>query len=350
MMKVSEAYKNIENIISKGFLSELVEYGNVKIVLKNITDKEFEMLPYYSGTNREQYSFYQLAFATYMINGVSYLKRRSQSIEKLADFYRDLPAPFFSVLLLVLEDLHVNYLESSNYLEGYSYTDASRYMWNSLNNNLFVINPYGIEGIEAIGVNSIQENWILINKQLDREESYRTQFHLSVLIASSLNGKGAKTLTNNFETKEKDIREYRELISRYGCDKNRKQEERKQEWAPQLRTREDLVQELERQMRGEKDKHDLFMEKWYEQQKQRASAAKNRAIEKHREFKKKFDEDILDLEPTRVATEEEIKKITKPVKYPGASVSHDEYRKKDDDKRFLSKMSSNIIKAKDIKR
>lgn len=348
-MEIHEAYKNIEDIVSKGFLSELIEYGNIKIVLKNITDKEFDIMPFYSGSNSEHNVYYKLAFATYMINGVNLLIKRNFFIEALVEFYKKIPAPFLSVLLEILEDLHLNYLESSNFLEGFAYTNRSRHLWKTISNNLFVINPYGIEGIEALGINSLQENWVLINNQMDDEESYKMQFNLSLMVASSFNGKGAKSLSNNFEARERDIQEYRESLSKYGYDKRRIEEEKKQEWAPQLRTRDDLVHELERQMRGERDKHDLFMEEWYKDQKKRSEDAKTRALEKHKELTKKFDESDLDFEPTRTATEDEIRKLSRPIKNPGASVSHDAFRKKDDEERFLSKMSSRVIKAKDLK-
>lgn len=347
-METIEAYNNIEDIIAKGFLSELLEYEGIKIVLKNITDKEFNMLPYFSGSESEHNVFYKLAFATYMINGVNYIKNRSSNVEELANFYRDVPSPFLSVLLEVLEDLHLNYLESSRFLEGFSYTNKSRNLWKSISNNLFVINPYGIEGIESLGINSVQENWVIINKQLDAEESYKVQFNLSILVASSFNGKGAKSISNNFEARQKDIEEYRETISKYGYDKKRVEEERNSEWSPQLRTREDLVHELEKQMRGEKDKHDLFMEEWYARQRQRSEEAKRNALERHKLLAAKFEEVDLDSEPSRAATEEELNRISRPIRNPGASVSHDAYRKKEDEERFLSKMSSKVIRAKDL--
>jgi hypothetical protein len=347
-MEIDIAYANIEEIITKGFLSELVEYENIKIVLKNLTDKEFVMLPYYSGRNSELNIFYKLAFATYMINGVNYLVKRSDLIEELADFYKNVPAPFLSVLLEILEDVHLNYLETVNFFEGFCYTTKSRSLWRSLSNNLFVINPYGIEGITSIGINSIQENWTIINKQLDVEDTYEQNFNLALLVASAFNGKGAKKIANNHESHKKDIEEYRETLSQYGYDQRRKEEEKKREWAPSLKTREDLVVELEKQMRGERDKHDLFMEDWYKKQRQKAEDARKAAIEKQRSFTKKFDESILDLEPSRTATDEEIKKISKPIKNPGASTSHEAFRKKDDEERFLSKMSARVIKAKDI--
>lgn len=350
-MEIEEAYKNLEDIISQGFLTKSFSYNELYCVIKNITDKEYRSLTYmFDINNRDnQYPLYKLAYSTFMVNGVNYLEDRNGKIQELLKFYKDTPSIVIQSLLECIEDIHYQYIEAVECLEGFCYTDKSRYLWKVMNNNAFPkINTYGLKGLDNIGINSVQENWIIINSGLDREEEFSTQFDLSLMIASSLNSKGAKSISSSYEAQKKEVKDVREEIAKYGYDIKRVLEgKKKNKWSMPLNTREDMVRELNRQMRGEKDQHDLFMEKWYKLQKDKAEAAQKAAEDKQKEYRQRLDTMTHDdmIEGSRPISSEELeKKLKNKEIIKGLSQSSDSFEKSENKKHFLRKIGISVIK------
>jgi len=354
-MEVQEAYDNLENLIAQGFITFEFSYNGLRGVLKSLSDKEYKTLYLYTDeSDKIESIYYRLALSTYMMNGTNFLENRNNRIPELIDFYKKLPAVFTGQLIEYIEDLHIKYLDSVDCLEGFCYTKRSRFLWKALNNNLLVnANMYGIPGIENLGLSNIQENWIVVNKSLDQEEDYATQLNLSLIIASSLNGKGAKSISSKYESNKAEIDTYREEVIKYGWDKKRLEEQDKSEaWAAPLRTKEDLIHELNRQMTGVKDKHDLFMDKWYEQKIKKAEEAKNAIIKSQEEFKKKMLElPIDDSEGSKPISNADMEaKFKGKNVYSGAARSTESYATEDQQEKFLSVISKKIIRPENNQR
>jgi hypothetical protein len=189
-----------------------------------------------------------------------------------------------------------------------------------------------------------------VNKNLDEEEAYAKDFNLALIVASAYNGKGAKSMSRTFEAHRKELDELREEIAKYGYDKRRETEEKKiaDGWSAPLRTKEDLVKELYREMSGDKDKHDLFIERWMQQQKDAAEEAKRLTEERQKEFRDKFDAVGPEfMEGSRPVSAEEMKKIIdrhKVVKESGVSQFISSVEGTDNKERFLKKISATVIR------
>lgn len=321
------------------------------IVFKTLNENEYKMLKYYTNTkDNPRVLLYKLALSTFMINGNNTLNDRINNIPELYDMYKKIPYRILSRLNEELDKLYTEYLESLDYFEGFCYTDRSKYLWRVLNNNNPVDSDYfGICGTKILGLNSIQENWIIINQKLDDESEYEQQFHLSVLVASSFNPKGARSISRDFEVKKQELDDTRSVIAEYGYDKKRQEEERKQaKWTAPLRTREDLVRELNRQMQGEKDNHDLFMIKWIEQQKKIADETKKKVEEKQEEYKKEVSKlDLTNYEDSRVLNPEEMRNLSNKLKKEGNTLLRDVKKVRDNalNDKYIKRLSSTIIKA-----
>lgn len=348
-MDINKAYDNLEEIITYGFLFRGVCYNNSIIILKTISDKEYRLIPFY--TNDENYTLllYRLAFSTFMVNGYNFLKDRNNSISKLVDLYSTIPV---NVLQHLIDQSNIIFKEQSDSvdcLEGFCYSSRSRNLWSILKNGTAANRGtyYGIEGIENIGLNSVQENWIMVNRQLDEEEDYNQQFRFSLMVASSFNPKGCKQMGSQYDAQREEQEEVRKDIIKYGYDKNRviKKKQENDGWASKMNSREDVVRELNRQMSGDKDKHDLFMENWIKDQQKKAEDAKRSYEEKQKEFRKKLENDVdfSKVEGSRVATPEELEKLTKKSVFKGISVATDPLEKiysKDD---IIRKVSGTVI-------
>ena len=349
-MNVKEAYNNLEKIITYGFLSVRINLGGLNIVLKNITDKENQSLNYYGNVGKDSL-LYKLALSTFVIGTENLLEKRSERLEDLKNFYASLSTVVIDKLTVALSTLNKRYSDSLRFFEGYCHTMDSRYLWNAIGKDGLKLNYTGTKGIENVGINSAQENWMIINRELDEELVYDRDFNLSILIASSMNPKGAKQISGNYKKQRDELLEVREEIAKYGYDKKRITEKKKEDgWAQPIKSKSDLVRELYRQMRGEKDRHDLFIEQWMEEQKRKAEAAKNAVKERQKEYREKLEEiDLSTVEQSRPVSLEEIEKIKDKKKNKKKEVNGESfmtaYEDVDKKGRFLKKISTKIIKG-----
>lgn len=346
-MDVDVAYKNIEKMITFGFLSVRMSFFNHDLLIKNITDKEYSQIESMcSEKHKDKRLFLNLAFSTQAIDGINLLADREISLKKLIEFYRKIAVVPVIKIIETINDLNTKYSDSINFLEGFSYSERSRYLWSAVDINNRS-SYWGIKGLDGVGINSVQENWAVINKKIDEEERYTRDFNLTLLIVGAQNHKSAKTISKNYEFHKNELDELRKEITKYGYNKRREEEnlKKRDKWTAPLNTKEDLVRELYRQMRGDKDKHDLFMDKWILQQKYKAEMAKRNVINLQTDFKKKMEDIDLDqLEPSRPVTNEELdeilshKKDNKNKSYMEADIQKD---KRD---RVFRKLSARIIK------
>lgn len=351
-MDVQLAYDNIEDIITYGFLFRGICFNKTIIVLKTISDKEYKLIPFY--TNDENYTLllYRLAFSTFMINGYNFLRDRNNNIAKLVDLYSNIPIISLQNLIEQSNKIFKEYSDSVDCLEGFCYSGRSRNLWSIFKNPTIASNGsyFGIEGIENVGLNSVQENWIMINRQLDEEEDYNRQFRFSLMVASSFNPKGCKQIGTQYDTHKEELDELRKDVEKYGYDKNRiiKKKQENNGWASKLSTREDAVRELNRQMSGDKDKHDTFIADWIKIQQDKVEAAKLASEEKQKVFRDKLknDVDFSKIESSRIATPEEIERLTKRSVVHGVMEPSDPLEKKYSTEDIIRKVSGTVIKSK----
>jgi len=209
----------------------------------------------------------------------------------------------------------------------------------------------GIEGLDLIGTNNVQDNWKVINQRLDEEDSYQKDFNLTLLIVSSTSSKGARSLQRNYDTNRTELKELRDEIAKYGYDRSRIKEQRKEKWTAPLQSREDLVRELYRQMDGVKDKHDTFMDTWMSRKREEAAKAKVEVEKKQQEYRKKFEElDLSTVEGSRPVTTEELNNILDKRKQKKAQQYMTSMEDANMRERFIKKVSTRVIRPVDLRK
>jgi hypothetical protein len=96
------------------------------------------------------------------------------------------------------------------------------------------------------------------------------------------------------------------------------------------------------------DRHDLFINDWIKRQSERAEAAQKAVEDKQKEFRSTIlDDSMLEkIESSRIATPEDIEKLTKvqKSKKPGVGIPSDAYKKSEEKERVLKKLSSTVIR------
>lgn len=339
---VEDAYEIIERIIVNGFLTAEMRPDGCYLVMKNMTDHESTMLDIFRDAKVPGEDVCcKLAMCTFSLDGECFIASRGDVIHCLMNFWRDAPVSLVSSAVDAIRGINDRYYDVLSFLEGFCYTERSRYLWRIYKEG----GVPGMLGARATGMNAVQENWAIVNRELDSEKDYEREFNLFLMVSSSFNPKGAKVLSRNYEVSRNEAEELRREIAKCGYDHKRVEEEKhKADWTVPIRSREDLVRELYRQMRGEKDRHDLFIDKWMEKQRERVEEAKKSALERARLWREKMQTstDMPDMEDSRRATTEEISALSSaPVSHAAKYMSAYEGLEKDD--RFHRKIGARVI-------
>ena len=264
-MTRDEAFANLYNLIFRGFLIGGMEMGKSFFVFKTVTEKEFNLVKACAGENNDKgylsrFNKYFLTHSVFSVDGENVLFSKNSHISEIVSFFSLMPNYPFKYLMTQLEKMRNECFETVKYLEGFCYTSESRRMWKTIGNALPNSEAItGINGTSLMGLNIFQEYWMYLNRVIDNEEAYNKELSFALLIASASNPKGAKQSRSKHDSHVKSTEDHRKKLAEVGyIDVKEWSPDR---WSAPVDTAQELVAELDRQMKGMKDRHDQFIEK-----------------------------------------------------------------------------------------
>ncbi len=280
-METTRAYNVFSQVIEKGFDYIGVTIRGTPFVIKTISPQELELIRLRSnGLGSFVFRIFRMAYATYMHNGVDCLQDRETSLNKLVVMYMNMYIDEFEILEELAIKLQNRYKRYFHLVEGFFYSRKSRLLWKTHSTGIRSV-PYAFTGLYEI-----TEAWGLVNQSVDDEEEYNLIMAPAYLTASAQDPKGIKKVINKKEGANKLRNDERESLIKYGSKANRifelegQKSKLKDRWTSDISTAEGLVSELNREMRGEKDKHDLFVEDYMNKVRESISKAQKVREEK----------------------------------------------------------------------
>lgn len=264
-----DTYRNIKHLIYDGFIPVKLQMGDITLTMKSIFPREFSYIEHISfGKEVDKIPYYFLYSIVFM-DGMEVYPHRKEMHDYMMAVFKGLDGKTVEKLYDVMTTIQRYYSWSYENLEGYLYENESRYLWNIYKESILDKGLIGGFGV----YNTAQESWVIFNQREDRKEQMNLDFNNSKFIVSALVGAKEVRKLDNLE-KLRDTEEMR-----------RRQEVRLKNKTKQVRlsqpinTAQELIQELHRQIRGEKDIHDRIIEQ-HEQ----------RMIEKYNEKKARLDD------------------------------------------------------------
>jgi len=348
-MDRNEAYINLTDLISKGFLTAEMEFSDKSFVFKTITEKEFDLAKILSGSpdradHTVRFNTYFLSLSLFSLDGHNVLIRRNEELPELFEFFQSFPDKFFGSMVESTSQLRDDSYEVIKYLEGFSYTNRSRRLWNILGGKFPNCEEFtGIPGSSCMGLNVHQESWISINKMLDDEEEYNRSFSLALLISSASNPKGSRRIRSQHDSSVKSSEDRRMKLAEIGYIDETKWSP--DGWAAPVDTVDGLVSELERQMKGIKDKHDIFIEGYLRKLKENAENRVKEAKERIRQARIDSEEAFIEGSQ-RALTPEETRDMMKKRSKRIVSVRPEEQASQEDKDKFLSKIGNKVLTSR----
>lgn len=271
-----EVYSDTISLITQGFLTIAADIGEVPFVFKSLNQHEYRMVQLLSGFNAESKSvparFWDL-FLTYMVlfvDGQNILVDRSRWIRSIADTFHDLPGTARQRLVRQLSDLNRRASNATLLVEAYATEGYSRWYW-AQTQGLDLSSPSvtGIEGTDKIGLAYGQLAWRAINHYEDIKHRQDVDWENSKFIGGCFAGKGMEKIHNRDRDRAQKERESRfarkDRLLRHvllGEPLDTAKRYNGAQVVMVANTVEELADQVQRSLRGEKDWHDQVIDQY----------------------------------------------------------------------------------------
>ena len=284
---MEDYYASVRSLIYDGglFRSFTSKEHNLYLKLRNPTQKDIDWIFECSPFNLRVRETALISKCVYSINGR--VLKGGETLEELLVLVSSISKPVNRRLLLCLNTLIEKSQSAFDYLEAFSYEDESRSIWLSwqAKSNL------GIRFLDDLS--DLQAHWVVWNQIEDERKKVRVDWEQALLVTSSMNSKGAKSIRDNWEVEDKKIESYRkDLMKSARSGKMDKAEIRRLK--NKKNNFQDLQEEYKRWLSGDEDEHDRIVREYKDSMYRKIEDDKRRA-EEARERNRKRREDIHTL-------------------------------------------------------
>ena len=263
-----DVYRDVEPILFRGFLYITAEVNDVSFVFKSLNSHEFERLGLYcQGKSPRQFDNAFLAFGVFMVDGVNILVDREQWITELAATFDSLEDGARRKIVRYLSEINRRANRATRLVEVYSLEATSRLRWAQYYNlDLMSTAITGVSGTEHLGLNWGQLTWLAVNFFEDRRGSSEQEWENAKFIASAMTGsKGmAKVNAQDKQRRERDEKERfvrrDQILREVVLGETASSDPKKGGPVVVARSVDELATQLEKDLKGEKDFHDLVVD------------------------------------------------------------------------------------------
>lgn len=291
-----EVYKDVEPLLFRGFLHVAAEINGVPFVFKSLNHHEFSQLRYQiaedsSWKTVQKFHALFLAYGVFMVDGINVLVDREDHLARLSQFFAELESGSSSKVIRHLSEINRKANRAMVLTEAFSLELTSRLRWAQLRGlDITSAAVTGLQGTQNLGLNWGQLTWRAANHYEDQRDTSEREWENAKFVASAMAGKGMSRVHSQDKRrreKEREERiERRDRILRFALLGESMDTSGNKTGAIQVaRTVEELQTQLERDLNGEKDWHDLVVEA----QERKVAEDRERRSQHIRELQTNFD-------------------------------------------------------------
>lgn len=266
-----EVYKDVEQILFRGFIHQSAVLNDVLFVFKSINHHEYEMISLATGGEgsakvKDYYDLF-LSYGVLMVDGQNILTDRPKHLPDLKEFFDGLPKTARQKVIRYLSEINRRSFKATILTEAFVMESTSRLRWAQLHGSTLSSTAVtGISGTDGLGLNWAQLTWNALNYYEDLKVRSESDWENAKFVASSMAGKGMSKV--------------------HSADRTRRQKEREEQIARRDRllrhvlvgaslegpagdgtvvkqvasTVQELGEQLKKDLKGEKDWHDHIIE------------------------------------------------------------------------------------------
>jgi hypothetical protein len=268
-----QVYRDVEPILFRGFLTAPATINGVYFVFKSLNHHELEMVRLLSGVPRgEAYNqrFWNLflAYAVFIVEDQNVLTDREKWIPSITKTFAELFRSSREHMVRHIAELNRKSSVASLLTECFSMETSSRFRWAQLSGlDLCSSSVTGIPGTSTLGLNWSQMMWRALNQYEDLNMRFERDWENAKFVGSCFAGKGlSKVYSQDNRRRKKETEDKisrRDRLLRHvfeGAPLEDKSTYRDGRVVMAARTVEELAEQVERDLRGEKDWHDSVVQ------------------------------------------------------------------------------------------
>lgn len=324
-------YRGVRSLIMEGGIFRKVSLRgkNYQLKLKNPRLSELDWIFEYSPEDVYLRECAFISVCLYSVNGdrVKAKHRGDIALHIFENFASVLVRRLSIYCSVLLSDAR----EAHKFLEAFSYEYESRALWKTWRANA----ELGFKAVEQDTLNDTQLSWVSINQMEDEKNKHRVMWEQALLVASSMNPKGAQEVRKTWDKNDSHDEEYREKVkelARKGVVDTRSEREALQRKKDNY---DDLREEMKRWVAGEEDEHDRIVREYKEFMYQQIEDENNRLSEmqERAEQYRKGVHDLHDIRnnqaltstPVRAYSDEEINSLSSVRVYKESNEHQEKY-------------------------
>jgi hypothetical protein len=292
-----EVYKDVDPLLFRGFLHVTSEINGITFIFKSLNQHEFGLLRFMtpetnSWKSVQKFHALFLAYGVFMVNGVNVLADRDRHIADLVDFFESMEAGASAKIIRHMSEVNRRANRAVVLTEAFSMELSSRLRWAQIGSTDLTSTPVtGIPGTGSLGLNWGQLTWRAMNHYEDLKETAEREWENAKFVASAMAGKGMSRIHSQDKRRREKERqervERRDKILRFALlGESMDTDGNKGAPIQVARTVEELATQLERDLKGEKDWHDLAVEA----QERRVAEERERRNNHIRDLQKSFEQ------------------------------------------------------------
>ncbi len=292
-----EVFRDVDPMLFRGFVHVPAEINELPFIFKSLNHHEFGMLrlmlpDHDSWKTVKRFHALFLAYGVFMVDGVNILADRDRYLPDLINFFDGMEAGASAKVIRHMSEINRRANRAVVLTEAYSMELMSRLRWAQLGGVDLTGTPVtGIQGTSTLGLNWGQLTWRAMNYYEDLKETAEREWENAKFVASAMAGKGMSRIHSQDKRRRdkdrEDRLERRDRILRFAL-LGESMDTASNNGAPiqVARTVEELSKQLERDLKGEKDWHDLVVEA----HERRANESRERREQHIRELQQGFDD------------------------------------------------------------
>jgi len=257
--------RKIEQLIFDGYLKGYISINGINIVLKSLTEDEYREIDDLKIFSDYFHAPLIILFSICRINRINFVKLKEEHFEELYEYIKTLPVIVTQKILEVISEMN-EYIYKNSHEDFKKYVDSTD---SKINFTSFMMNK---SPLSNGSLNIIQKLWLSNNYYEEKNELIKTAWSFTKFIGGMFNPKAVRKI-DALEKSGEDFKEYtkEEIKASDGLLRS-------------VGSKEEIVRELRREMRGEKDLHDIVIEAYEKKQQEildeRKEKSKN-TYEKH---------------------------------------------------------------------
>jgi len=271
-----EVYENTVALIQRGFLTAFAELNGIPFVFKSLNHHEFDLIRLMTGLSPSSQTvpprFWDvfLAHMVLFVDGHNVLAERSRHLSEIANTFREIPNLARIRLIRQLSELNRKASQATLLVEAYASESYSRWRWAQVY-GMDLTSPAatGIAGTESLGLSYAQLSWRAINHYEDLRDQNEAEWENAKFVSGSMAGKGIQKVYNRDNERRRKEREERwnkkDQLIRHVLFGEPVESDKRYGGAQVVvvaNTVEELADQVEKSLRGEKDWHDNVVQEY----------------------------------------------------------------------------------------